>query len=214
MTVQRDHHVYRPSVCAWCGNPFMARKYDAVRASRFCSRTCCFAHIGHQSHTIGKFRSRFRSRWNKMIDRCTNPRAHNWKYYGGRGITVCPEWMESFEAFFSWVLTSGYSEGMTLDRREANGPYSPENCRWATQTQQCRNYRKRKNCSSQYKGVAWNTRDEKWQANIRIDGRLKFLGYFHSEEDAAKAYDDAAVIGFGEFARVNFPIDQPSRSGQ
>ena len=57
--------------------------------------------------------------------------------------------------------------------------------------------------SSKYKGVTWNTSHGKWQARIRIDGRQKHLGYFTDEIDAGRAYDEAAVKAFGEFARLN-----------
>lgn len=80
-----------------------------------------------------------------------------------------------------------------------------ENLRPATQSQNLANAKKYKKSSSSYKGVAWHNRDKKWCANIKIEDKLKHLGYFTDEIEAAKAYDKAALELFGEFARPNFP---------
>jgi len=72
-----------------------------------------------------------------MIDRCTNPNSKRYKYYGGKGISVCAEWMESVAAFHRDM--GDPPEGMSLDRIDVNGNYCKENCRWATQKQQMRN---------------------------------------------------------------------------
>ncbi len=73
----------------------------------------------------------------QMIDRCTNPRNTRYHYYGGRGITVCDEWLESVTAFHRDM--GDPPDGMSLDRINVNGSYCKENCRWATQKQQMRN---------------------------------------------------------------------------
>lgn len=77
--------------------------------------------------------------WGKMIDRCHKLKNDSFKYYGARGIIVCDLWRSEFLAFNEWSLANGYGDHLSIDRRDNDGNYEPENCRWATAAQQARN---------------------------------------------------------------------------
>lgn len=107
------------------------------------------------------------SSWKSMRQRCTNPNAAGYRYYGGRGIKVCARWLNSFENFLADM--GARPAGKSLDRfPNQNGDYEPGNCRWATKAQQSANQRRR--TSSLVMRMPENLMDRQF-------GRLKVTGY-------------------------------------
>jgi|SRR3972149_3562308 len=80
--------------------------------------------------------------WGHMKQRILNPNNKSFKDYGGRGITICPEWTNDYIAFGDWALNNGYKEGLEINRINNNGNYEPSNCNFVTHSENMRNQRK------------------------------------------------------------------------
>ncbi len=88
--------------------------------------------------TMGKARLRLYNIWSAMKERCSNRANENYHRYGGRGITVCQEWLE-FLPFHNWAMSNGYQTTLTIERINNDGNYEPSNCKWATHKEQGKN---------------------------------------------------------------------------
>jgi len=91
--------------------------------------------------THNKSNTRLYKIYRGMRQRCYNPKNKRYKEYGARGVTVCEEWLNNFEAFYEWAIANGYRDNLTIDREDANKNYEPSNCRWITAKEQANNKR-------------------------------------------------------------------------
>lgn len=105
--------------------------------------------------------------YNKMKRRCLNQNEPRFKDYGGRGIKVALEWMESFDAFATWAKENGYDDALTLERIDVNGDYCPENCKWIPLAGQAKN--KRDTIYVEYKGKMVKMQDLANEAKVSYD---------------------------------------------
>ena len=93
-----------------------------------------------RNYTHGESSTRLYKIWIGIKKRCFNQNCWNYKYYGGRGITICNGWLD-FIPFRDWALNNGYQEDLIIDRKNSNIDYNPENCRWITVLESNRNKR-------------------------------------------------------------------------
>lgn len=122
----------------------LRHKSHGTESHKACS-DCMRKYNSELHRTHGGTHTRLFGVYRTMLGRCTNPNAHEYENYGGRGITVCEEWKD-YEAFRDWALANGYDEtakrgACTLDRIDTNKGYSPENCRFVDMKTQQRNRR-------------------------------------------------------------------------
>ena len=128
-----------------CGNQKVVAGRSLVGG---CSKSCgCLQKelASKRASKHGGFGTRLYNVWDSMRQRCNNHNDTAYHNYGGRGISVCPEWDE-FSVFRQWALESGYKEEAkqgecTLDRKDVNKNYSPDNCKWVSMKEQSNNKR-------------------------------------------------------------------------
>lgn len=133
----------------------------------------------NQNTKHGMTETRIFGTWSDIIKRCTNPKDKFFHIYGGRGIKVCERWLNSFENFYA-DMGEKPTPKHSIDRIDSNGDYSPENCRWATATEQVRN-------RSNTLKIPW------FDGMIPLSSACEILGLEYS-----KAYHQVSKYGVGK----------------
>lgn len=138
--VERDEENHKRWICKCdCGNMTKSDSY-MLRHGQIVSCGCYHRELcGDQHRTHGMTKSRLYHTLNKMKERCYHPENDNYKWYGGKGITICQEWLNDPQTFIAWALSHGYADNLTIDRIDSSKNYEPSNCRWITIKEQQRN---------------------------------------------------------------------------
>lgn len=129
-----------------CGNKSIV---ESSKLKGGYTKSCgCYSRelIRNVNRKTGMSRSRLYSTYRNMLNRCYRAKGKFYHHYGGRGITVCDEWLgeNGFENFMYWSMKNGYSEELSIDRIDNNKGYSPDNCRWVDLFIQANNKRNTK----------------------------------------------------------------------
>jgi len=103
--------------------------------------------------------------WCGMKKRCHNKNSSRYKDYGGRGIFICREWKNNFKAFYEWSGENAYNKNLLIDRIDNDKGYSPSNCRWVTNIENCNN--SRVNRPITYNGKTQTLREWSWETGIK-----------------------------------------------
>lgn len=158
-----------------CGNITIVRRGNLI-SGEVKSCGCLVKENVHHTHRMSK--SRLYQEWAGIKARCVYKSRTTYNHYGARGIKMCDEWVNSFEAFRDWAFENGYSDNLTIERIDVNGDYCPKNCKWIPFAEQARN---RRSCIMvTHNGKTQNLSDWCAELNLdykRVNNRIKKLGW-------------------------------------
>ena len=163
-----------------CGSNYLAYSHDLAQGK---AQSCGCAKLVVAKTPL----QRLRSIYGSMKQRCYNPNSPAYVNYGGRGIFICEEWLNDPQSFIDWSLAHGYTEWLTIDRIDVNGPYSPENCRWATMKVQGSNTRK--TVRIEYEGKKLSLREWSVEKHIPLEVlRVRYNRFKNNPEKILAPY--------------------------
>lgn len=173
-----------------CGNTIIKRLGD-VRTGD--TKSCGCLHrktLSEEGSMHKKINPRTYQAWNDMKQRCLNPNRTNFKNYGLRGITVCERWINSYENFVNDMGEAPLN--YSLERVNNDGNYNPDNCKWATRSEQNHNKRLRSDNNSGLRGIH-QRKSGKWRVNIKHLGKVIYNKTFDTIEQAAIARNEFII---------------------
>lgn len=124
-------------------------------------------------------RKRLKSIYRGMKSRCYNKNSINYKYYGGKGVIICEDWLSSFENFYEWAISNGYNKELTIDRIYPNEGYNPRNCKWSTKKEQ--SYNRSMSVKLTYNGKTMYL--TQWAEELNIDKKTLSWRYRNGWSD-------------------------------
>lgn len=194
--INGDNH-YQSKVKCSCGNEFVVRDTFLICGKRTCCPDC--SNLKKQTHGLSDTPIFYV--WQGIRDRCNNPNNKQYKNYGGRGIRVCDEWMNSSDSFIEWAIQNGYEEGLQLDRIDNDGNYEPSNCRFVTQLENARN--KQNTIYIHYEGELLTIGEVAERSGLRENLIYQRIHKFHwSEYDATHVIPDSHYYTAKTFRRT------------
>ncbi len=173
------------------------RRAVAGIALRSGSSTCCGC-MGHTAKTHGKSKHPLYRIYSGILQRILNKDNKHYPGYGGRGITICDRWLKDFQAFYDDMFPT-WKKGLTVERKDVNGPYSPSNCVWATRREQACN--KRNSRRFIYNGEDLTASE--WRRRIGLSG-----AGFYARIKAGWTIDEIVTTPNGQM-RASHPRNKP-----
>lgn len=186
-----------------CGKKKEIRSDVFRRGSKSCG---CFKPTIPPRYTHRKSRTKMYQVYMSILARCTNENDRAYRWYGGRGITICERWLD----FLKFYEDMGDAPPhCSLDRIDCNLGYSKENCRWVTHEVQTRNIRKQCNNTSGYTGVFYRKDTNKFAVYIRAGGKRLCRGNFTKFDDAVNARIESEIELWGECYSKKYSSTEP-----